>query len=415
MRIALCAPADLHALARFCGQDPTSVAAGLGGTATTPLLCEFVNRGHDVTLYTLSNDVADERTYEWGNLRIFVGRFRARHLAGTYYRPEIEFLRRTIKADAPPFVHAHWTYEFALGALRSGIATLTTIHDLPWNVLRYYRDPHRAVRLLMAYEAGMRGRYFSAVSKAAAGHFSRYIKPGAKIAVIPNGLPDEVFAMTGQHASGQRPGITFATVLHGWSRRKNPEAALRAFGLVRRQLRGARLMMFGCGYEPDGCAQRWAAENGLERDVVFAGPLTHDDLLRRISEDVDVVVHPSRDEAFSMAALETLALRKTLIAGETTPGMREMLGPGGGLLVDVRNPAAIAQAMLHLGTNADYRRHLANHSFERAHTHYRLSTMEYEQKYTAEANYARLMLIYEAALGHALESAHSVPRLEAIG
>ena len=40
---------------------------------------------------------------------------------------------------------------------------------------------------------------------------------------------------------------------------------------------------------------------------------------------------------------------------------------------------------------------------------------EYEQKYTAEPNYARLITIYEAALGHSREPALSVPQLEAIG
>lgn len=374
MKIALCAPADLHVLAHFCGRYSTSVAAGLGATAVTPLICEFLSRGHEVTLYTLSKDVAASGcVYVWDNLRVVVGRFRPRHLAATYYRPEIGFLRQAIREDAPEFVHAHWTYEFALGALRSGVSTLTTIHDLPWNVLRYYRDSHRAIRLLMAYETALRGRNFTAVSESAARHFAHYFKPGTTIRVIPNGLADAVFEMGRQERPGRRSGITFATVLEGWSRRKNAATALRAFALVRREVQNARMAMFGCGYEPNGSAHRWARQNGLDRDVVFAGCLAHDDLLQRVSEDVDIVVHPSRDEAFSMAALEALALRKALIAGETTPGMREMLGPGGGILVDVRNPAAMAQAMLQLGTNADYRRHLAQHSYERALQHYPLS------------------------------------------
>jgi len=383
MKIALCAPVDLHALARFCEHECTGIAAGLGGTATTPLICEFLRRGHNVTLYTLSKDLAREQTYRWANLRIFVGRFREHHLAGTYYRPEIGFLRRAIKNDTPEFVHAHWTYEFALGALRSGVPTLTTIHDLPWSVLRYYRDPHRAVRLLMAYEVGLRGRRFSAVSVAAARHFSRFIKPGATINIIPNGLPDEVFALAQHAAPGPRRTIRFATILQGWSRRKNAKAALWAFRTARRQLPDASLVMFGCGYEQGGIAHRWASANGLDLDVVFAGPLPYHDLLRKISDEIDIVVHPSRDEAFSMAALEALALRKALIAGEATPGMREMLGPGGGILVDVRNPAAIAQAMFHLAVNGDYRRHLANRCSERAFRCYRMSTIasDYEDLY----------------------------------
>jgi glycosyltransferase involved in cell wall biosynthesis len=372
MKVALCAPADLHALARFQGQDCACIAPGLGSTATTPLIVELLRRGHELTLYTLSKGLAQPEIYNWGMLRIVAGGFRDRHLASAYYRPEIGFLRKAIAADAPAFVHAHWTYEFALGALRSGIPTLTTIHDLPWNVLRYYRDPHRAVRLLMAYEVALRCRHFTAVSASAARHFVRYIKPGTTIDVIPNGLPDAIFAMgrDSRRESGQP--ITFAAVLQGWSRRKNPKAALQAFRIAKRQFPGARLVLYGCGYEANGCAHRWARETNLDRDVVFAGPLPHLELLRRIDAEVDIVVHPSRDEAFSMTALEMMALRKAIIAGDHTPGMREMFG-GDGVLVDVRNPAAMAQAMVQLASDAESRHRLADCCFERAFKHFRLS------------------------------------------
>lgn len=375
MRIALCAPADLYALARFCGQDSDGVAAGLGGTATTPLICELLRRGHEVTLYTLSKSLAQGLVYRWGDLRIVVGPFRQRHLASTYYWPEIAFLREVIRADAPPLVHAHWTYEFALGALRSGALTLTTIHDLPWNVLRHYRDSHRAIRLLMAYEVAARGKHFSAVSEAARRHFARAFKPRARIPVVPNGLPDDVFTLGRRSRLHGGPRVTFATILQGWSRRKNAAAALQAFSLARRELPEAQLVMFGNGYEPKGPAHCWAAAQGLDREVQFAGELGHDELLRRLANEIDIVVHPSRDEAFSMAALESLALQRPLIAGETTPGMREMLGPGGGILVDVQNPSAIAQAMVQLASNADYRRHLAHRGFERAYRLYRMTSV----------------------------------------
>jgi L-malate glycosyltransferase len=407
VKIALCAPADIHSLAQYAGQDAAGIAPGLGGSATTPFIAELLNRGHDVTLYTLSKSLAKEKVYRFGNLRILVGPFRERHLACTYYWPEIDYLKRVIRADAPAFVHAHWTYEFALGALRSGVPTLTTIHDLPWNVLRYYRDPHRAVRLLMAYEVALRGKHFTAVSEGAALHFSRYIKPGAKIKVIPNGIPNDVFALGRHPRPDSSAGITFATLLMGWSRRKNAEAAIRAFDTLRNQLPGARLVMFGLDYEPGGKAHRWAAKMGLERDIFFAGPVPYPALFQRVSEEIDVVVHPSLDEAFSMAALETMALQKPLIAGETTPGMREMLGCGGGVLVDVKKPTAIAQAMLQLAIDTDFRHHLANCCYERAWKLFRLNTVvnEYEALYrsmiqTQTTSTQVLRSVSDVALAH---------------
>ena len=387
MKIALCGPADIHALGSFRGEDCSSVAPGLGGTATTPLIIEFLRRGHEVTLYTLSKGISSGKEYRWANLRIAVGPFRERHLAATYYGPEIEFLQRAIEADAPAFVHAHWTYEFALGALRSGTPTVTTIHDLPWNVFRYFRDPHRAVRLLMAYEVALRAKQLTAVSGSAAIHFARYMKRGAEIEVIYNGLPAEVFAMGRGPCAGPYRELTFATVLEGWSRRKNAKIALQAFDSVRRRIPGVRLLMFGCDYEQGGRAHRWAEKRGLEGKVSFVGPLPHDDLLRRVWHEVDIVVHPSLDEAFSMAALEAMALRKALIAGIATPGMEEMLESGAGVLVDMRNPSALAEAMHQLAINEDYRRFFADGGFERAFRLYRLSAAA--DGY--EAVYARIM------------------------
>ena len=387
MKIALCGPADIQALGSFRGEDCSRVAPGLGATATTPLIIEFLRRGHEVTLYTLSKEISSRKEYRWGNLRIVVGPFRERHLAATYYRPEIEFLQRAIEADAPAFVHAHWTYEFALGALRSGTPTVTTIHDLPWNVLRYFRDPHRAVRLLMACEVALRGQLFTAVSGSAATHFARYVKRGAEIEVIYNGLPAEVFAMGRQSWADPTRDITFATVLQGWSRRKNAKTALKAFDSVRRRIPCAQLLMFGCDYEQGGRAHQWATKNGLDRNVRFAGPLPHEDLLRRVWQEVDIVVHPSLDEAFSMAALEAMALRKALVAGAATPGMEEMLESGAGVLVDMRNPLALAEVMHTLAIDEDYRRFFADGGFERAFRLYRLSAVA--DGY--EAVYARIM------------------------
>jgi glycosyltransferase involved in cell wall biosynthesis len=384
LKIALCAPVDIHALARFSGESSDGIAPGLGSTVTTPLITEFLLRGHHVTVYTLSRELEHEAVYRWGQLRIFVGPFRQRHLAQNYYRPEIDYLKRVITADAPSFVHAHWTYEFSLGALRSCIPTVTTIHDLPWNVLRYYCDPHRAVRLLMAYEVALRGRHFTAVSEAAASHFRRYLRPRTKIAVIPNGLPDSTFEIAAQSRRGDRNGITFATVIQGWSRLKNATEALRAFHIAKGQLRNARLTMYGIDYEEGGPAHQWANRNNLDAGVTFVGALSHHELLRRVNEEADVIVLPSLNESFSIVAAEGMALRKPIVAGESAAGVREVLGNGEcGILVDVKDGHAIAQAMLRLARDGEYRNDMARKGFERASSLYRLEAVvrQYEALY----------------------------------
>jgi glycosyltransferase involved in cell wall biosynthesis len=355
----MCAPADLHALARFCGQETEGVPAGLGSTATTPLIEELLRRGHEVTLFTLSNGLAKETVHEWGGLRVFTGPNRQYGAARNLYWPEVTYLRRVITKERPGFVHAHWTYEFALGVMATGVPMLTTIHDLPWNVLRYFRDRSRAVRLLIAYSVAMRCHRYTAVSEDAANHFRRYLKPGADIEVIPNFLSDSIFEIGQAAAVSDRP-FTFGTILQGWSRRKNATAALKAFQTVLRVAPGSRLIMMGTDYEQGGPAHRWALQHRLDAGVTFAGLLPYKQMLLRVRDEVDAVVHPSLDEAFSMTVLESMALSKPVIGGRDTPGIRQALrGGDAGVLTDVRDSDSIARAMLTLLTDSSYRQRIA--------------------------------------------------------
>jgi L-malate glycosyltransferase len=371
MRIAICAPADLHSLARFCGQKTEGVPRGLGSTATTPLIVELLRRGHEITLFTLSNGLAKETTHNWGALRLFVGAAREYGASRNFYRPEITYLSRVITKERPSFVHAHWTYEFALGALATGIPTVTTIHDLPWNVLRYFRDRSRVIRLFMAYSVAMRCQRYTAVSEDAAIHFRRYLKPGAEIAVIPNFLSDSIFEIGHSAAIPTRP-LSFGTILQGWSKRKNATAALKAFQTVARIASEARLIMIGSGYEKEGPAHRWARRHNLDAGVTFVGLLPYEQMLRTVLEDVDVIVHPSLDEAFSMTVLESMALAKPVIAGNDTPGIRDALLCGGaGILADVRDSRSIAHAMISLMADSSYRQHVAQSGRQHVASTYR--------------------------------------------
>jgi L-malate glycosyltransferase len=384
MKIAMCGPADLHALARAAGCGVAGVAPGLGSTATTPLIIELLRRGHRVTLYTLSNGLGQDALYDWDCLRIFVGSSREFGAARDFYRREIRYLRRVISADQPEFVHAHWTYEFALGALASGRPTITTIHDLPWNVLRYFRDRCRAVRLLIAYAVALRGKCFTAVSPDAARHFQRWLAPFASIQIIPNFLETSIFE-SGKTAVQEvdRP-FTFATILQGWSRRKNGVGALRAFRIVRDTLPNSRLIMIGTDYESGGPAHTWAREQGLAEGVAFQGPMQHEAMLHYVCEQVDALVHPSLDEAFSVTILECMALRKPIVAGNRTPGLRWVLDNGDvGLLVDVRKPNAIAAAMLRLGQDRALRVSLSAAALQKAWENFRadLVVPQYEALY----------------------------------
>lgn len=383
LNIAIAAPIDIHALARFMGRNTQGIEPGMGSNpATTPLIMELVRRGHVVTLYTLSPNLPKETIYDWGTLRVFVGpHTRFRHL----FRPQIAFLKRVIRMDAPRFVHANWTYEFAIGSLSSGVPTVTTIHDLPWNIVRYfYRDMGAYAKLLMAYVVAFRGKYFTTGSSDAAGHFRRWFFLRAPIELIPNFTADWIFDLGKTSAPRSDRPLTFLTALQGWSRRKNGKCALMAFQLTRKSFPDARLIMIGRDYGTGGAAQAWATSQGLAEGVTFLGEMQYAAYVRFFMQEADVFVHPSLDEALSLATAESMALKKPVIAGKRTPGMNCLLDEGRvGMLVDVRDPSEVASAMQKLAGDPGLRKSLADAAFEHAWNNFRADVVvpQYESLY----------------------------------
>jgi L-malate glycosyltransferase len=383
MNLGFATPISLQLL-RPLVKNGEKLPPGYQFAASADWVRELMRRGHHVTLYTTAREIDAPKTFQGDGITIRIAKQRSQGAGRDLFAVERKQLQQMMSEDQCQLIHAHWTYQFALAALSSEIPVLVTIHDLPWNVLRNFRDMHRVARLLMAYGVAMRGKHFTAVSSDAASHFRRFFRPGARIAVIPNGLPSELFetqAKITQTSSGE---VVFATILQGWSRQKNAMAALEAFRIARHEVPKARLLMFGVDYEPDGHAHRWAMERSLHHAVTFVGLLPYKGLLNRIRDEVDVVVHPSLDESFSMTALEAMALKKPVIAGRETAGVREVLGFGrDGVLVDVRNPPAIADEMIHMARDLKHRETVAQSGFDRAFSQYRLEAVirQYESLY----------------------------------
>jgi L-malate glycosyltransferase len=383
MNLGFATPVSLQLL-RPLVKDGEYLPPGYQFAASADWVRELMARGHHVTLYTTAREIDAPKTFRGDGITIRIARQRSSGAGRDLFAMERKQLQRMMTEDQCQLIHAHWTYQFALAALASEIPVLVTIHDLPWNVLRHFRDMHRVARLLMAYRVAMQGEHFTAVSSDAATHFRRFFRPGASITVIPNGLPSELFEMQPKTVRNSSREVVFATILQGWSRQKNATAALRAFYIARREVPGARLLMFGVDYESGGQAHRWATEQSLHQRVTFVGLLPYGELLSRICDEVDVVVHPSLDESFSMTALEAMALKKPVIAGRETAGVREVLGFGrNGILVDVRSPSAIADEMIRLARDKGYQEIVAQSGFDRAFSRYRLEAVirQYESLY----------------------------------
>jgi glycosyltransferase involved in cell wall biosynthesis len=327
---------------------------GLGGSPVNLLALELHRRGYSVVLFSLDPCVETEMSVHGDSFAIHFGPFRPKR-ARDFFAAEIKWLSQAVAKHPTDILHAHWTYEYALAAQATGLPYLVTAHDAPFNVLRHNFIPYRIARTLMACKAVRQTRHLSAVAPYVANHLKRCLFYRRPIRIIPNGMPDAIFNRVKTEKPPDTP-TTFATVLVGWSGYKNSEAAVLAFASLRKTCPDCRLIMFGAGHGSGEPAEQWAWTRGLEDGIEFAGQLPYEQLIRRLRDEVDILVHPALEEAQPMALIEPMAMGIPVIAGQNSGGVPWTLDHGkAGILVDVTRPERIAEAMLRLARNKEER------------------------------------------------------------
>ncbi|NNE07562.1 MAG: glycosyltransferase, partial [Gemmatimonadetes bacterium] len=104
-------------------------------------------------------------------------------------------------------------------------------------------------------------------------------------------------------------------------------------------------------------------EAGMEDRVHFAGMCENPWSLMR---HADILVHPSRSEAFPNVFGEAFALGLPVIASDCSPGVREYLSDGAcGILVPVGDEGLMAAAISALASDPETRQKLARAGLER--------------------------------------------------
>lgn len=358
MHIGIAGPVTLQMLRKHLDND-TLLPPSYGFAPMANWVDALLERGHRVSLFTLSPGIDEPIRLAGERITIHVGRYRAKGRARDLFALERQDLSEAMRREVCEVLHAHWTYEFALAALDSGKPTVITAHDAPLNILRLHPHPYRVARVLMSLQVISRAQCLTAVSPYVAVHLKRFFFPKVKIHVVPNGVASNLFCMA-RRRSGETKPLTFATVLTGWAGRKNGHAAIAAFHRFRASHPGAKLLMFGDGHGANEAAAQWAAEQGMQDGIEFIGATDHSGMLQTLSSRVDVLVHPSLEESFGMAVAEAMALGIPVIGGRQSGAVPYLLEQGEvGLLTDVASPAAIATSMEMLADDAPLRERLS--------------------------------------------------------
>lgn len=351
-----------------------SYPKGIGGSPVNLLAIELHKRGYKILLCSVDPTVKDQLTLEGDRLKIRFINYTQKP-ARNFFRQETQGLTEILLAEKPDFVHAHWTYEFALAAEAAGFPYLITAHDAPINVLKLNFIPYRMVRTLMAYRAVWKAKHLSAVAPYVAAHLKKFLFYNRPITIIPNGMPDKLFNRN-KPAKGVDSTLVFAAILVGWSGRKNGEAAIQAFSLLKQDYPDAKLIMFGDGHAVGEEAQLWAIKMGIADDIEFVGQIAYAKLIERLTNEVDILVHPALEEAQPMSLIECMAMGIPVIAGKFSGGVPWTLDNGkAGVLVDVTMPTEIANAMLELAKDKVKREQIGQAGIEQARKKFHISVV----------------------------------------
>ncbi len=344
MVVAVAGPILLGPLRDRLDRGADRLPPGRGGTPITALVLELLRRGQEVVAVTLDQRLDGPVRASGPGLRVHVGPFRPAGRARDAFRAERAAIADGLREHAPDVVHAHWTYEYALGALATDLPTLVTVRDWGPTVLAHQRDPYRAVRLGMQAWCLLRAEHLTTTSPVMQQRLRRWLR--RDVPVIPNAV-DDAWVDPSPVPPSRREPIVLA-VCNGFARLKNTATLLRAWPAIRRARPELRLRLVGDGHGPGQGAERFAHAHGLAEGVAFVGRVPLD----RVAEEQSaarLVVHPAREESFGLAVAEAMA-RGTPVVGGARSGAVPWVLDGGraGLLCDVTSAEALAEAVVAL-------------------------------------------------------------------
>lgn len=169
--------------------------------------------------------------------------------------------------------------------------------------------------------------------------------------VIPNGINKTRYVKDRYDLQGR---ITYVGRLE---KKKGVDILLKAIALLsQRGGPGLKLCLYGDGTEKENL-QEYTAELGIAGQVDFYGYCDHEEVLKRMV-DSDIVILPSREEAFGLTALEAMSVGVPVIASDIE-AYKEFIGDGkNGILFKTENAFDLCEKIKFLLKNKEVRQQI---------------------------------------------------------
>lgn len=345
MHVGIAAPVTLSLLKPL--HDEKALPMGYDFPMISSLVNSLLEKGHNVTVYTTSEDISKPVIIDKANLSVCIAR-RMPHAARDLFRSERNDLEYLMKKRPVDLINAHWTYEFAWAAISTKIPTLVTMHDHAATVFRYKSDPYRFMRLLMNYIVLNKINHLSVISEYLYQLLSKSNQKKAKI--ISDFYPLHIEKYICNYKCKRNYIIS---VNNGFGKRKNIQNALLAFSLIRDKFKDIEYYLVGDDMQEGGPAYRFAKENNIHNGVKFWGKLSYDEMLKKVRR-AKIFLHPSKEESFGMSVLESMVVGTLVIGGNNSGNIPNLLNNGkAGILCNINSPRKIAESLIYLLENPD--------------------------------------------------------------
>ncbi|HUZ30998.1 MAG TPA: glycosyltransferase [Xanthobacteraceae bacterium] len=358
----------------------------LGGTEghLARVVPELRRRGIDITLYLMERGGSLERELLDQGVRLEGPRRKNPGLL--HWARATAGLALWLRRERPTIVHFFLTRPYIYGSLAAEFAGHRR-RIMSRRSLNNYRARYPFVgsveRFLHRRTIGLIGN-----SRAVLDQLGTEVGDSNKLALIHNGvkIPEPIVAFERQrprHSLGIPDDALVIVVVANLLPYKGHEDLIEALALLRdKLLRPWVLLAIG---RDDGIGdqlRQQAKALDLESKIIWLGEQGAVDQLLRGS---DIFVLPSREEGFSNALLEAMAVGLPVIATAVGGNLDAIIDNESGILTPPGNPRELAAAILRLANDANLRRNFAAEARLRARENFSFEACvrQYEKLYWA--------------------------------
>ncbi len=352
MNIGIVAPCNPFEFKKYFSQKDIP-SMNENTSSVHALVNSFLEAGHSVIVFTRNEN------NRWENfiserIKIYTVPYMFVPKTSIFKAQIIWNLKRVIGENISQcdVLHAHWTYEYAIAALK--FANIKPVFCTIRDWCPYIMNLPMSLKGQFIWKV-IHYRYFKKVVASnnihlIANSFYTYSKfkelyPNREIPIIPNSIKREFIRKEGYPSSNCKIIVTIANGIT--DPRKNINNLLKAFNAYRIVNNDAKLIIIGPYDENNTVITKWKTM-GLLENVELTGQISHDNIFG-ILDRSSMMVHPSYEETFGNVVIEAMARRIPVIGGYKSGAVPYVLEGGiSGVLCDVGNSDSIKDAMVSL-------------------------------------------------------------------